>query len=155
MSTASSDTKTRQTQRDHATLIQRIKSATGYSEMEQRLSGFAKANLISAANEYCRINRIKRPDRLCHRYREALICFFCQDVPQFPQGFPPIPPCAGPIPKTLNHVKPFASQEPRDGGLLDIQLDRAWGEVMNDTLPDGIGDWSSDRVDERHEQGFI
>jgi hypothetical protein len=154
MSTVSVRTGTGQTQRDHATLIQRIASALGYSEMERRLSGFAKASLLSAADEYCGINRMKRPDRLCHRYREALICFFCQYVPQFPEGFPPIPLCAGPIPKTLNHVRSFASQEPRDVGLFDIQLDQMWNEVMNDARPDGMGDWNSDRLDERHEKGF-
>jgi hypothetical protein len=154
MSTVSSRTGTGQTQRDHATLIQRIKSAIGYSDMEQRLSPFAKASLLSAAGEYCGMNRMKRPDRLCHRYREALICFFCQYLPRFPEGFPPVPLCAGPIPKTLNHANPSTSHEPRDVGFLDIQLDRAWNEVLNDTPPDRIGEWQSDPLGERHENEF-
>jgi hypothetical protein len=115
-----------------------------YTEMEQRLALNSKSDLLCVAKEYCRMQKIQPPDRLCRRYREAVIRFYSQYLPQFPEGCPLIPFCLRPIPKTLNHVRPLVVQAPRDAGLLDAQLDRTWNEMMNDGMHGGTADWGSE-----------
>jgi hypothetical protein len=59
-----------------------------FLDMVIRIQPYPKKFLCDGANILCRTTRCAKPDRLCHRNREALACYFCEHVANFPAGFP-------------------------------------------------------------------
>jgi hypothetical protein len=80
---------TPQTQRDHIELLNRKKGCElSLLDMIIKIQPYPKKFLCDGANILCRTTRCAKPDRLCHRNREALACYFCEHVANFPEGFP-------------------------------------------------------------------
>jgi hypothetical protein len=144
---------TKQTRRDTIEGTRRMaKCAALYPEMEARLKSFPKAVLLDAAESMYKERGIPRPDRICFRRREPLICHYCKHFPDFPVGFCAImnaQPIQQPIP---NHIIPerIVNREPTreaprdligafhpkaaDGG--DIDLFARWDEDFFDSWCD-------------------
>jgi hypothetical protein len=77
-----------QTMRDRVEADKRLSNcADRYAEMDGRLKPYPKASLLSAAAVMCKQRQIPLPDRICCRGRKPLICFFCENFPDFPLGF--------------------------------------------------------------------
>jgi hypothetical protein len=64
--------------------------AQAYPAMAKRLAQHFKPVLAKAIADFARENKIKYSRRLVCRSREVCICFFCEHVPNFPEGFPPL-----------------------------------------------------------------
>jgi hypothetical protein len=98
-----------QTLRDYKTGEERVKrDLKRFHEMEGRLMIYTKGDLLRAADQACEAQGIRKPDRLCRRYRNLLICFIRDNFPGFPEGFPPIPLLRRAIPKACDfgqHVR--------------------------------------------------
>jgi hypothetical protein len=58
--------------------------------MSQRLTSWTKVELNNAAKVCATATGKPRPDRMCCRRRDALICFFCEVYPNFPEGLAPV-----------------------------------------------------------------
>jgi hypothetical protein len=67
-----------------------------FPDMARRLQGHTKKELCAKAKSHARSHGTPRPDRLSHRNRDALICFFCEAFPDFPEGFPEMNPTPTP-----------------------------------------------------------
>jgi hypothetical protein len=59
--------------------------------MKARLLVHSKKALVAIATEFAAQTGKQRPDRLCHREKDAMICWMCDNVPNFPAGFPTVP----------------------------------------------------------------
>jgi hypothetical protein len=134
----------RQTQLDHERILRMIATTLGYSEMAHRLSPYARAALFSGAQEYCTSIGITGPNRIYTRSREALICFFCDNIPNFPAGFPPIPKSSKPLPRTLNSSNPLLLQASEQRESTDPQRGLALAEVVDDESNSIEPDWMTD-----------
>jgi hypothetical protein len=51
-----------------------------YNWIYQRTYGLTKARLLNEAKEITRLNNVRRPDRLCHRHRDALLCWYVDNI---------------------------------------------------------------------------
>jgi hypothetical protein len=138
----------RQTQLDHERILRMITTTLGYSEMARRLGPYARAALFSGAQEYCTSIGIPGPNRLYVRSREALICFFCDNTPNFPAGFPPIPRCSKQLPRTLNSTNPLLLHTPEQRESTDLQPVLPLAEVVDDGSNSIELDWITDPAPE-------
>jgi hypothetical protein len=59
--------------------------------MEAMLLHHTKKDLVGIATRYAADAGKPRPDRLCHRLKDAMICWMCDHVPEFPFEFPAVP----------------------------------------------------------------
>jgi hypothetical protein len=57
--------------------------------MVDLLKHFTKKQICDAVDRHSKITGTPFPDRLCYRFRDGMICFFCERYPHFP--------CSGPI----------------------------------------------------------
>jgi hypothetical protein len=56
--------------------------------MQNLLRPYAKAALLEQLKTACEMQGIDLPGRICHRNKNALICFIWENFPEFPRGFP-------------------------------------------------------------------
>jgi hypothetical protein len=61
-----------------------------YPMMAELLAPFSKAALLPPLRRICAARGLPQPLRVCRRMKEALVCFFCLFLPDFPLGFPSI-----------------------------------------------------------------
>jgi hypothetical protein len=134
----------RQTQLDHERILRMIRTTLGYSEMARRLSPYARAALFSGALEYCTSIGIPGPNRIYTRSREALICFFCDNIPNFPAGFPTIPRSSRQLPRTLNSSNPLLLQVQEQRQSTRPQPVLAPVEAVDDASNSIELDWFTD-----------
>jgi hypothetical protein len=59
--------------------------------MQNLLRPYAKATLLEQLKAACEMKGIEFPGRICHRNKNALICFIWENFPDFPRGFPTFP----------------------------------------------------------------
>jgi hypothetical protein len=116
---------TAQTRRDQERVAARKRyNAPMFDSMGARLMGLGKPGLLQRARQFSDAHGVHPPDRLCERYREALICWFCENVPDFPEGFPGVedryPPSSGTmtVPSSANEDHGQAEHE-----TIDIDID--------------------------------
>jgi hypothetical protein len=56
--------------------------------MQNLVRPYTKAVLLEQLKAACNIKGIDFPGRICHRNKSALVCFICDNFPDFPRGFP-------------------------------------------------------------------
>jgi hypothetical protein len=59
--------------------------------MQNLLRPYAKATLLEQLKAACEMKGIEFPGRICHRNKNALICFIWDNFPDFPRGFTTFP----------------------------------------------------------------
>jgi hypothetical protein len=85
-------TSTSQPDRDLEAISQRILLAgPSFTTMQFRLGVHSKKDLVAIATGFAEQVGKQRPDRLCHRAKDAMICWMCENAPDFPAGFPCVP----------------------------------------------------------------
>jgi hypothetical protein len=110
-----------------------VEHCRNFHDMAPRLLVHAKKDLLEPAEWHCTTRRMKRPNRCCRRFRDCLICFFADNLPDFPAGFGPIPLAQGAIPPTLymtlrgTHQQPVPSDFEETGqGPAEAEAHQPW-----------------------------
>jgi hypothetical protein len=87
--------------------------------MKARTLIHSKKDLLAAGTKFADQTGKQRPDRLCHREKDAMICWMCDNVPNFPVGFPPVP---------IYVAKPPRPQVPqnRQPAPIAVEADDDW-----------------------------
>jgi hypothetical protein len=96
--------------------------------MANLLKSYYKTQLILVANSYADANGLERPDRVTHRNKNAMVCWFVLNAPDFPLGFPPIPTGNRRSVPAAASVVPAAATAaaPAQTNNTDWNLDEGW-----------------------------
>jgi hypothetical protein len=90
------------------------RNAALYHAMEDRLAKFSKAALLTPSRQFAQRAGIRGPGRLCQRSKQAMICWFCKHVPNFPEGFPPMDA----VTRTRGQTRPRLSEMTQPGSTI-------------------------------------
>jgi hypothetical protein len=116
-----------------------------FPSMEALLRPYPKEQLLVALRRICKEQGLPEIPRVCRRNRDAIICYFCLNCPDFPRGFPPISggvQFPNPVFPALRAVGPFARAPAPDfpvdpvPGPVDIlqsdDLPPLWGPTLTE-----------------------
>jgi hypothetical protein len=128
-----------------------MQNLRGFKETERLSAPYAKADLRNAVDQVCEAQGIDKPDRLCGRYRNLLICFIRDNFPAFPQGFPPIPLFRRALPKTCDFAEQLVREEPETQQIDAVDQNSGNEDpplMVSDEFNPGLDtNWSEFQVD--------
>jgi hypothetical protein len=134
-----------QTNRDSSkTRLMNIALGARFGQMNKRTSRYAMRTIISTACHRAAEAGTKKPDRLCFRLRDALICHLCEHDPTFPDGSPFMQTKKGFKPGTSSGIE--ANEDDELDGDGEVQLGDPAATTGADPDPEVEWDWTA--VDE-------